>query len=208
MENFIEMILSLKRNELDPAMRESHALLCQTAISFIRDAADFIVAVQQARSTGLAEQWEASKAACRAQRAVVEQAVTNAGSVEAQIPELHRIYGEARLAVQNFQPSATYDPYSSAADLEAVRVHREELEAAVIVAAENLRRIEQQLIMSRGWVSFEESKLSDLAEAEKALRVKVTMAADPDAQTFNSFGLSSGRPPSVQLADFGLSASE
>jgi hypothetical protein len=208
MENFLDLVLSLRRNELDSGMRESHAELCQRAIAFIQDATDFIVMARQVRTVSLTERWEASKAAARAQRAVVEQSVTNAGAIEAQLPALHKVYGEARLAVQNYQPSAVHDRYSSAADLAEVQAQRAELEAAVTSAAEAVRKLEQQIVLSQGWASFENDKLNGLAAAEEALRVKVTVAADPDAQTFNSFGLGSGRPTPVTVADFGLSASQ
>jgi hypothetical protein len=77
--------------------RDSRATLPDGDKFHQRCRADFVATVRQVRSVSLTEQWETAKADFRKQRAVVAQAVTNAGAIEAQIPELHRIYGEARL---------------------------------------------------------------------------------------------------------------
>jgi hypothetical protein len=208
MENFIDMILSLRRNELDPDMRESHAELCQRAITFIQDATDFIVKARQVRSVSLTEQWEASKTDFRKQRAVVEQAVMNAGAIEAQLPAQHKVYGEARLAVQSYSPEAAYDKYASAEALAEVQVHREGLEAAVKAAAEDLRRLEQQIILSKGWASFESEKLNELASAEEALRIQIELAANPNQRQHNTYGLQTNQPEPVGIYDVGLTASQ
>jgi hypothetical protein len=89
-----------------------------------------------------------------------------------------------------------------------VTVHRKGLEEAVTVAADNLRRLEQQLIMSRGWAAFESDKLNELAAAEEALRIQIELAANPNRQQHNSFGLQTNQPEPVGVYDVGLTASQ
>jgi hypothetical protein len=203
----VENLLRLIPAEVPEELKPFHLSISARARSVLVDAETFMTALAQVTAGQLKIDWERAKAAYRAQRAVVEQAVANAGAIEAQLPAAHRVYGEARLAVQSYSPEAAYDPYASAEALAEVTVHRGELEKAVTAAAEDLRRLEQQIILSKGWASFEQDKLNELAAAEESIRIQVGLAQDPGAAQFNSHGLTSGRPAGVLLSDFGLSVS-
>ena len=144
MQDYIQAVLSLNVNGLDIALQAQHAELRDRALAVGRDIAGFLTIVQQTRTAELADKWEGSKAAYRTQRAIADAKANEAGAIEAQLPALHRQYGEARFALSNFQPPV--DRFASAAELAEQQAQRAKLQDAVTVAGQAISELEEQAI--------------------------------------------------------------
>jgi len=203
MNHTVQTLISLNPVELPEELRAIHASIAARVRAVLVDSEEFMKAFAQVREGQLEIDWERAKAACRKQREVMERAVQFAGSIESRLPAQHRAVGEAVLAVKNYQ--AVPDRYATVTEIQAIKTERDRLESAVTAAQKELGVLEGELTQARGWELFESERMREAAEAEARLADEVGLSQNPNAPQFNSFGLSTSRPATVTVANFGLS---
>lgn len=202
--NALDNLLGLDSTTLSPEQRLECLDLVSRITAMAQEADGFLRAVTEAKASSLTERWEACKSAYRAQRTVRDAAVAAAGMIDAQLLAAHRQYGEARLAVANFQPPV--DRFASSEAIAEIEAHRERLQEAMATAARSIGRVEQELVKARSWAVFQQKQLDALAAEEEQLSIQIGRLKNPDMQVYNSFGLTSSRPAQVQVSSgLGLS---